>query len=304
LDNIILLIVCLLLGLLLQRVKVFPENAHQTLNQFVIYISLPALALIYIPQIEIEFSLLYPILSSWIVLFFSLLVIPLLSKIFDWDRKTTGCLLLTAGFGNTSFVGFPVIEALYGTEALKFALLVDQPGSFVAITTIGVIIASVYSKGKTPKRVLARKILFFPPFITFLLALSMNFTGVQVKGVPLGVLEPLGATITPLALLSVGLQLAVDMKDNRLIPLVFGLGYKQILAHLILFLICVIGCNGSGVIINVGNMEAAMAPMVVGSIIALTHGLNPRLATLMIGIGVPVSFLTLAFWYFFLEWAI
>jgi predicted permease len=38
-----------------------------------------------------------------------------------------GCLILTAGLGNTSF-GFPIIEALYGEEGLKTAILVDQPG--------------------------------------------------------------------------------------------------------------------------------------------------------------------------------
>ncbi|MDX1639575.1 MAG: AEC family transporter [Balneolaceae bacterium] len=302
--NILLVIVCLLLGLLLQMVKEFPANAAQTLNQFVIYISLPALALIYIPRIEIDLSLLYPILTSWLVLFLAMLVIPLLGKVFDWDRKTVGCLIMTAGFGNTSFVGFPVIEALYGTDALKYALLVDQPGSFVAITTMGTVIASVYSSGATRKRVIARKILLFPPFITFIVALFLNVADVQAEAVVLGVLEPLGATITPLALISVGLQLHVNMGEKRLLPLVFGLGYKLILAPLTLYLLYVVLFNGSGMVITVSIMEAAMAPMVLGSIIAASHGLNPRLATLMVGIGVPVSFGTLALWFIFLGWAL
>jgi hypothetical protein len=41
-------------------------------------------------------------------------------------------------------------------------------------------------------------------------------------------------------------------------------------------------------------MESAMAPMITASILA-THGLKPRLSSMMIGFGIPISFITLAF---------
>ncbi len=302
--NIVLVLVCLLIGCSLQRVKDFPEKTPGALNQFVIYISLPALALIHIPQIELELALLYPILTSWIVLALSLLVFPLLGNFFNWERKTTGCLLLTAGFGNTSFVGLPVIEALYGSEALKIALMVDQPGSFVAITTLGIIIASIYSTGRTQKRLILRKIFLFPPFITFAIALLMNIVNIHAQGITLGVLERFGATVIPLALISVGMQLKINFERQNLMPLVYGLSYKLVLAPMFLFLLYVIIFDGSGMIVEVSIMQAAMAPMIAGSILAITFGLNPRLATLMVGIGVPLSFLTLAIWYFLLNWTL
>ena len=302
--NIILVLVCLILGIALKRIKDFPESAPQAFNNFVIYISLPALALIYIPRIELEASMLYPVLTSWLVLLFACLIIPLLGRLFQWDRKTVGCLLLTAGFGNTSFVGFPVIEALYGREAIQIALLVDQPGTFVAVTTMGIIIASIYSSGTTRKRIIFRRVLLFPPFLAFLTALMLNAAGLQAEGVILSVLESLGATITPLAITAVGMQLTVSLKDQRLSPLIYGLGYKLLLAPLIIFLIYVTLTGGSGMEVKVSIMEAAMAPMVTGSIIAMSYGLNPRLAALMVGLGVPVSFLTLGGWYLLLEYVV
>lgn len=302
--NITLVLVCLILGIALKRVKDFPESAPQALNNFVIYISLPALALIYIPRIELEVSMLYPVLTSWLVLLFACLVIPPLGRFFQWDRKTVGCLLLTAGFGNTSFVGFPVIEALYGREAIQIALLVDQPGTFVAVTTMGIIIASIYSSGTTRKRIILRRVLLFPPFLAFLTALILNAAGLQAEGVILSVLESLGATITPLAITAVGMQLTVSLKDQRLSPLIYGLGYKLLLAPMILFLIYVMLTGGSGIEVKVSIMEAAMAPMVTGSIIAMSYGLNPRLAALMVGLGVPISFVTLGGWYLLLEYVV
>ncbi|MEX0639262.1 MAG: AEC family transporter, partial [Balneolaceae bacterium] len=172
-DNLLLVFTSLLIGILLRRSPKSPRDTHEVLNRFVIYVSLPALVLVYIPAIEIDRTLLYPVLSAWLVLLIAIIIIPLLGKLAGWDRNTIGCLLLTAGFGNTAFVGFPVIEALYGSEGLRIALLVDQPGTFMALSTAGIVIASIYSSGRTRKRVILRKVFLFPPFIMFLLAICM-----------------------------------------------------------------------------------------------------------------------------------
>lgn len=300
-TNLVLLFVCLGLGLLLQRSKVFPISTPEVLNNFVIYISLPALALIYIPAIKPEENLLFPIFTPYIIIITAIVLIPLLGKYYNWSRETIGCLILTAGLGNTSFVGFPVIEALYGPEALKIALLVDQPGSFVALSTFGIAVASIYSAGKTRKRDITMRILMFPPFITFTIAVIMNLSGLQFEGIALGVLERLGATLTPLALISVGMQLKFNVMSENIKPMLAGLSYKLLLAPFIVFALFIWGFGASGTVIKVTIMEAAMGPMITGSILAITYNLNPRLASMMVGIGIPVSFLTLAFWYFVLE---
>jgi predicted permease len=56
--------------------------------------------------------------------------------------------------------------------------------------------------------------------------------------------------------------------------------------------------NQNSKMIEVAIMESAMAPMITASILATTHGLKPRLSSMMIGFGIPISFITLAFWYF------
>lgn len=299
--NITLLLVCLAIGLLLRHSGSFPPETPKVLNQFLIYISLPALALIHIPAIKLTPELLFPVLTSWLVLGMALILLPLLGRLLGWSRATTGCLLLTAGLGNTSFVGFPVIEALYGPEALKIALMVDQPGSFVAVSSAGVVIACLYSSAELRKRDIARKVLLFPPFITFLIALGLNIAAMPPAGIALEVLERLAATLTPLALTSVGMQLSFKAEGQPLSPLIWGLGYKLLLAPACLLVLYVFLLGGSGEVVKISLMEAAMAPMITGSILAITFGLNPRLAALMVGVGVPLSFATLAFWYFLLE---
>jgi hypothetical protein len=45
-------------------------------------------------------------------------------------------------------------------------------------------------------------------------------------------------------------------------------------------------------------LQTAMAPMVSGALLAAEHELDPELSALMVGLGIPLSFLTapLALW--------
>jgi predicted permease len=47
--------------------------------------------------------------------------------------------------------------------------------------------------------------------------------------------------------------------------------------------------------------EAAMGPQIGGAIVAIQHGLNPPLITLMVGIGIILSFVTLPAWWYALQ---
>lgn len=300
-ENIILIFVCLLLGVFLQRIKDFPANGYKALNQFVIYISLPALALFYIPKIHLNTQLLFPLGVAWIGFALSFFFFWTLGKVFGWSKKLTGCLILTAGLGNTAFVGFPVIEALYGKEGLEMAIIIDQPGTFVVLATLGVIIATMFSRGTPSASVIAKKILFFPPFVAFILACLMNigrfdfFEEVQM------VCQKLGNTVTPIALIAVGLQLKIEKDSKHWKFLALGLFFKLIITPAFFYLLYILILGQSGKMIEVSVMEAAMAPMITASILASSHGLKPKLSSMMIGFGIPLSFLTLAFWYWILQ---
>ncbi len=302
-DNILLVIVSLLVGILLQRVPEFPDNAPKTFNAYLIYIVLPSIAILYLPEITIGTELILPVLVAWITFFMSWLVFGKIGKIKKWDRSTTGCIIITAGLANTSFIGFPIIEALYGTEGLKIAILIDQPGSFILVSSFSIIVASIYGNTQSRKRDITKNILSFPPFLSFVIAIAMNVLGIRPEGVAETVLESFTLTLTPIALIAVGLQTRLQIRDIRDQALWFGLGYKLLAAPLLIFILyrlILSDSPGDQLIYQVSVMEAAMAPMIAGSIIAISYNLNPKLASLMIGIGIPLSFVTLVGWYFLL----
>lgn len=301
-SNFILIFVFLVLGIVLQNVKRFPTNSYKLLNDIVVYFCLPALALFYIPKIKLDSQIFFPVGVAWIGFAVSYLFFSFLGKRLGWSRKLTGCLIITAGFGNTSFLGFPIIEALYGQEALKTAILVDQPGSFVVLSTLGILTAILYSSGSSGGTHIVKKILFFPPFITFVIACLMNFFHYYFQDIIQFLLKKVGSAMTPLAMLSVGLQLHFDRKSQHWKFLGLGLLYRLMLAPALFYLLYVVILDQHSQIIQVSIMESAMAPMITASIIASSHGLKPKLSSMMIGFGIPISFITLIFWYFVLSY--
>lgn len=300
-ENILLVFVCLIVGFLLQKVEDFPPYSYKTLNQFVIYVSLPAMALFYIPKIQMSLQLLYPLGIAWFGFVISFLFFSFIGKWFHWSRKLTGCLILTAGLGNTSFVGFPIIQALYGEKGIQTAIIVDQPGSFVVMATLGVLTATFFSKGKPDARVIANKILLFPPFLGFALGCLLNMLRKDFSDEFQMVFQKLGSTVTPVALIAVGLQLKIEKRSQHWRFLTLGLVFKLMVTPAIFFILYKFILHGKGLAINVSIMEAAMAPMITSAILASSYGLKPKLSSMMIGIGIPLSFITLAFWYFMLN---
>lgn len=66
-NNLLLLLFCFLLGVALRRTGQLPDNAASSLNGFVVNISLPALILLQLRELDIDRALLMPVLMAWLV---------------------------------------------------------------------------------------------------------------------------------------------------------------------------------------------------------------------------------------------
>ena len=296
--NIILLAVCLLAGIGLHRTGRFPAATPAALNAFIIHISLPALAILHIHNLTLDRSLALTAGMAWLLFGAAWAIFSYAGKMFKLDKETVGALIVVAGLGNTSFVGLPMIEAYFGKEYLGIGIIADQLGSFMVLSTLGIFVATYYSSGSVSPRQMARKIMMFPPFQALILALFLK--PVHFPDWSVTILEKLGGTLTPLALFSVGFQLQFVGIRAILKPLTAGLAYKLLLGPAIIYLFYVSILGATGTVLQVTIFEAAMAPMITAGIIAIDHNLKPQLVGMLVGIGIPLSFVTLYFWHLFL----
>lgn len=273
-----------------------PAGAHAAIHAWLLRIAFPALVLEQIPRLAWDPSLLFAAAAPWVVVLGAAAVIPWISRYTGWSRASVGALVLTCGLGNTAFIGLPMIHALAGPQALGPALIADQLGSFMALSTIGVVLASVYAGDRVELREVAHRLMRFPPLVALALALIVRALGGWPEPVSV-VLHRLGDTLTPLALFSVGLVFQFGALRGRGQLVAVGLAWKLLLAPLAVFLIALLS-GLSGMPVMAGVLQAAQGPMITAGILAQEHRLDPELVTLVVGLGILLSFVSAPLWYY------
>ena len=271
------------------------ERWAERFNHFVIYVSLPALVFVYMVDLKVDSRFILPIGSAWILFALSAAIILLCARFLGWSRSLTGALLMVVPYGNTSFLGVPFTKAFFGESGVPYAIIYDQLGSFLILSTAGLLTLSLYSSQKaTLSRVLYR-IFTFPAFVTLIAALLMNRS--MLPEWLMDLLSLLAATLTPTALLSIGLYLKLRLDRDKLTAFGIGLSVKLLLAPLLL-LVLLYALDLQGLSAQVTLFEAAMGPMISSSMLALSAGLERRFVASILGYGIIVSFVTLPLWYY------
>lgn len=295
-DNFVIIIALLLIGMLLKRIPAFSSETGNILNLFVIYISLPALILLKVPELEFSVDILIIAIMPWTMLVFSAGLVICASRILKWDRSTTGCLLLVVPLGNTSFLGVPMVGTFFGQDLVLYALLYDQLGSFLALATYGSLIIALYGTAgdKPSTSSVLKKIVTFPPFIALILAFCLR--PFSYPAVAESLLSTLSATLIPLVMIAVGFQLKLRMDKKQVSQLSFGLLVKLVVAPLTA-LACCYFLGLDGIIVQIAIFEAAMPPMVSAGALAILANLSPTLTAALVGIGIVASFVTLPLLY-------
>jgi predicted permease len=168
------------------------------------------------------------------------------------------------------------------------------------LSTLGILVASLYSSGHSiSAKAVIRKIVLFVPFQAFVVALLLMPFQYPIWLDEL--LRRLGATLVPIALVSVGYQIQLSHVRGKASALAVGLVFKLVVGPALILLLFAGVLRNDWQVLSVTVFEAAMGPMIGASIVAMEHELDPPLVTLMVGLGIPLSFLTLPVWWYLLS---
>src|SRR5690606_39252601 len=281
------------------RLRVLPGNAAETLNLVVLYVCLPAAILIHVPRLRFDVSLLGLVLVPWALAAATWAVLRLLSPRLRLRRDEFAVLLLCTMLGNTSFIGYPMVEALLGAQALPYAVVYDQFGTFVMLSTLGLVVLARYGGEHPPtKREIALRIVRFPPM--WALAFGLTLMPEQPPAWIASALERLSGVLLALVMLAVGLTIQLKLPRDEVAPLATGLLLKLVLLPA-LSLALALGFGLRGDVLQVAVLESAMPPMITAAALAISHGLAPRLAAAMVGYGIVLSLATLPAWAYVLQ---
>lgn len=277
-------------GVLARRTGAVPDGTAPVIDRLVIVLALPGLVLARVPELELGASTLVPVGVAWGTLALLVACVAVLARLLRWSPVTTGTMLLCVPLGNTSFLGFPAVEALLGADHLGPAIVYDQLGSFLGVSIWGSFVAARWGRGAAPTVAsVTRRIVTFPPFVALVVAVIARWTGLPEAVAT--VAELLGAMLTPLTMIAIGLRLRVP--ELPALPTVAtGLTLRMVAAPAAAFGVAA-WLGADGVVWDAAVLEAAMPPMVTAGIVAIDAGLDERLATALTGGGILVALGTL-----------
>ena len=294
-ENFVMIGVCIILGMILKATKSIHPEAHKGINTWVLYIALPAVSFKYLPKVQWSWEMSFPIIATFLITIVSMVLMSFYSKLKGYSNRSRSTLFLISGYSNTSFVGFPLVTAFFGEEYLSIAILCDQT-MFFTLSTLGIItsLKGGSKENAVDAKYIVKRLFTFPPFIACLSALVFS------QFINFDFAEPffnkMAATVAPLALFSIGLQLKFNGWTKLIPQLSLAMLYKLIFAPL-LVLLAALALNIDHDIAKITIFEAAMPTLVTASIIAEQFRLNTKLTNLTIGMSIIIGFLTTAIWY-------
>lgn len=299
-SQIIILSVVVLVGAAAARLKVLTLESKDMLSKVIFNISLPLMLFTNFLRIEADTRLLansfIVLMVSGFVIMFLLLAGWITTRIFNIRGGEGAVFRVHSMFGNTIFLGFPLIQALFGAEGLLYASMF-QLISNIIMWTVGVVVLT-YGNGTSWKKSLLK--VFNPNTIATLLGLVFFLFSLKLPGLLVTPLAELGSANTWLSMLYIGAMLAFSnvggllnrkslyiLSFNRLLLL------PGILVLSFYFFSSVFGLNADKLVLSVIILEASMPCMASVVIMAKELGADDRQAVGNVFVSTILSIVTL-----------
>ena len=204
LYEIIALIALILLGYFCFKIKLFNSQSSQVMSTLILHISFPALIIVSMNRAYSN-DLLHNSLALIGISIVIYLILLLLAEV--WGRKTkrpheqSSVLKWIVIFGNCSFMGFPIINAIYGGIGVFYAAVFNMFYIFLMFS-YGI---AILQKGASKSLM---KSLLNPGLIATVIGFTLFILKISLPYVILRPMQMIGDTTIPLALITTGISLA------------------------------------------------------------------------------------------------
>ena len=152
-------------------------------------------------------------LAVYVFLIICAIIVPRLLKI---SRENTGTYQVMTVFSNIGFMGFPVISAVYGSEALLYASLFLIPYNILIYTWCIAAMAQGKNSGENKKESVEWKKIFNIGVIACILTIIAYVVKLQVPAPVESIITNLSNLTAPLSMMVIGASMT-DMKIKELI---------------------------------------------------------------------------------------
>ncbi len=285
----------ILLGYGLKKVINFSIN---TLAQIQFYLIIPALLFVKMYDTKLNKDIAIKISLHSIILFILLYILSyIICKLLKYKSSTSSAFTNSICLYNSGNYCLPLVQLLFNNPiALSVQILIMTVQNIVT-NTVG--IYSITSGNKSVKEGLI-EVFKVPMIYSIVLALLLRSLNIKIWPPIWTALDSLGSSMVPIALISLGAQLA-ETKYTLKVPKVYLSNFIRLLISPILAYFLVLALGLKGIPAQVAIISSA-APTAVNSVLlAIQYSSEPDFASQAVFLSTIISPITVSFVIFFIS---
>lgn len=212
LTPLIALFFIMLLGALVQKLKILPNNADQSLNLYVYYVALPAIMIAALSNTPIDdilqWGLIMGLTLAMLISYGLCVIVSLMTH--PKQPALAAIRALNATFGNTAFIGIPVMMLLFPQQhaALTAAAIASLISIFMFAIALVTIELQLNKQHRSGMAIITQSLSTNPIVIAGIIGITLSSLSFELF-TPLNLmLNQIGATSSPCALFAIGMALA------------------------------------------------------------------------------------------------
>lgn len=255
-------------GYLSHRLGILGGEVDKRISRLILNITMPAMIVAAVaagdslPALSEVLAILKVGLVFYLLEALFMLVVP---QIFKGTPGERGVWRYAMMFPNVGFIGYPVAVALFGPEALFFAVVLALPFNLMSFTLGPLLLVGA-------KRFKVRQ-MFSPCVVASLLALALALSGLRPPALLGEMLDFVGGVTVPLSLLLVGSLLAgLSVGEVFASPKLWLLSVLRLLVMPVLLWLALSRTDFSSMASGVAISQMAMPVAVNGSMLCMEYG--------------------------------
>ena len=219
-------ILIFVLGYILKRANFFRKEHGDLFLKIVFYITVPALLLLSLPEIELSWEFIYLPLAPIFIVFVTYFLSGFVGRLLKLKQTTMGVVLVGTLIMNIGFT-LPFFIAAYGEEGLIRALMFDFTNASLTFTFV-YYLACKHGAGRSSSSI--KRVLTSTPMWAMLIGIILNLTNLSLPDVFNNLFAILGNLMVPLLMLALGIYFcprivyALPLTASLIIRMGVGLG--------------------------------------------------------------------------------
>lgn len=291
-ESVFSLFLIILMGVYASKKKIITEKINKGLIDILIQIALPCMILasfIYTFDTTIKSNVVKTFYFSLLAYILMAILSYLILYPIKNDKKTI--LHFANIFTNTGYVGFPILNSIYGAEGVIYGSIFNM-FFVIFVWTYGLLLF----KGKIEKQELKaefKKILLNPSIIAVFLGIIIMLSEIQISGPVLSSIRSIGNMTGPLSMIIIGVILSNVQLRNHLRDwtLYYGITTKLIIIPIVIYGLTLL-LGESSKAINTVIIMTAMPASAMTAILAESFDKEKEYAAVIVSTTSLLSLIT------------